>query len=166
MTSPFCVYIASVNTDRYSHFFIKNDDKTSKCYYLLDDCHWGTNTRLVRHVLRYQTFSNNNLHSQILDFIIISHSVFLSLSKPCITFKFKGGKSHLSIISTWPNFIIWYCRYPRCLNHVTFSAMCGTIGCKQNVASGNLFDNFIIISKPFSKKQRRVPGHCQKTQLW
>ncbi|KAH3727039.1 hypothetical protein DPMN_052964 [Dreissena polymorpha] len=23
----------------------------------------------------------------------------------------------------------------RCLNHVTFSAMCGTIGCKQNVAS-------------------------------
>ena len=54
----------------------------------------------------------------------------------------------------------------RCLNHVTFSAMCGTIGCKQNVASGNVFDNFFIISKPFSKKQRRVPGHCQKTQLW
>ncbi|KAH3790513.1 hypothetical protein DPMN_168715 [Dreissena polymorpha] len=29
------------------------------------------------------------------------------------------------------------CGFPasRCLNHVTFSAMCGTIGCKQNVAS-------------------------------
>jgi len=23
MTSPFCVYIASVNTDRYSHFLLK-----------------------------------------------------------------------------------------------------------------------------------------------
>ena len=108
MTSPFCVYIASVNTDGYSHFLLKMMTKqvSAMIYWTIsieEQTHyWFGMYSVTKH------FQNNKLHSQILDFIIISYSVFifLSLSKSCITFKFKVGKSHLSIISTWPNFII------------------------------------------------------------
>ncbi|KAH3692889.1 hypothetical protein DPMN_193225 [Dreissena polymorpha] len=41
----------------------------------------------------------------------------------------------MNVMGTNTRLVRHVLRYPRCLNHVTFSAMCGTIGCKQNVAS-------------------------------
>ncbi|KAH3784232.1 hypothetical protein DPMN_162185 [Dreissena polymorpha] len=46
-----------------------------------------------------------------------------------VTHRTQGSDYHVTHRTQEEN------RYHGTLNHVTFSAMCGTIGCKQNVAS-------------------------------
>ena len=55
--------------------------------------------------------------------------------------------------------------YPRCLYHVTFSAMCGTIGCQQTIASGTFLIISSLIQNHFQKKKTRARSLSKYTTV-